>query len=191
MKKILSIVLVLMLAVACGKAEPRLKLKGELVELPEWVITPDREDGIAAVGISQPSRGGMLFEIKKAELDAKGNIATKIQSEISRVTKQALREANVNNINDVETVFSQVTKEVVKDVPLTGVQRINIYKYKDGTLYVHMILKDADYSKYLANSQKMFEQRLQNANLARENLNKAQEATKSLFDELDKERESE
>jgi hypothetical protein len=51
-----------------------------------------------------------------------------------------------------------------------------------------MVLKNDDYSKYLQNSQKLYEARLKQANLSRDNLNKADEAVKSLFEELDKER---
>jgi len=51
-----------------------------------------------------------------------------------------------------------------------------------------MVLKAADYSKYLDNSQKVYESRLKQANLSRDNLNKAQDAVKGMFDELDKER---
>ena len=85
-------------------------------------------------------------------MDAKANIAAAIQSEISRVTKDAMREAKVNDVNDVEEVFSQATKEVVKNMPMSGVRRINIHQAKDKTLYVHMVLKNEDYSKYIKNS---------------------------------------
>jgi len=139
--------------------------------------------------MAQPSKGGLQFQIPKAEADARANIATKINSSISRVTKQALREANVSGVNDVEDVFSQATKEVVKDIPLSGVERINMYQAKDGTLYVHMQITENDYSRYLDNSRKVYEKLLDNSNLSRSNLNKSQDAVKELFDELERERE--
>ena len=75
-------------------------------------------------------------------------------------------------------------------MPMSGAKRINMYQAKDGTLYIRMILKNEDYSKYLQNSQKMYENRLKQANLSRDNLDKSQEAVKGLFDELEKERSS-
>ena len=63
-----------------------------------------------------------------------------------------------------------------------------MYQAQDGTLYIRMVLKNEDYSKYLQNSQKMYENRLKQANLSRDNLDKSQAAVKGLFDELDKER---
>ena len=165
------------------------KIKKEnLGKLPKWVLNPEVEGGVAGVGIASKSRGGFKFQIKKAEMDAKANIATTIQSEISRVTKEALREANINDINDVEQVFSQATKEVVKNMPLSGVTRLDIHQGEDGTLYVHMILRDKDYSRYLRNSQRLYQDRLNAANLGRENLGKSQDAVKDLFDELEEER---
>ncbi len=164
--------------------------KGELANLPAWVLDPSVEGGVAAVGIASPSKGGIKFQLPKAELDAKANIAATIQSEISRITKDSLRSAKVNENDDVEEFFAQATKEVVKDLPLSGVKRLNIFKAEDGTLYVHMILRNEDYSKFLSNSEKTFEARLAKSNLGRENINKSQTASKELFDELEKERES-
>ncbi len=184
------LVLALSFAISCSKkSKDEVKAVGELSGLPSWVLSPDVEGGVAGVGIAGPSAGGIKFQIPKAEMDAKANIAATIQTEISRVTKNALREANVNGVNDVEEFFAQATKEVVKDLPLSGVKRINIFQAKDGNLYIHMILKDEDYSKFLANSEKNFNERLKKAKIGRENIDNAEKAAKSLFDELEKERD--
>ena len=182
---LLSATLIAVALSSCAKKNDAGKLSG----LPSWVLDPAVKEGVAAVGIASPSTGGVKFQIPKAEMDAKANIAATIQSEISRVTKNALREANVNGVNDVEDFFSQATKEVVKDLPLSGVKRINIFQAQDGTLYVHMILTGEDYSKFLDNSEKSLNAKLKKANLGRENINKSEEATKKIFDELEKERE--
>ncbi len=192
MKKLLAIILSATLLLSCSKPVVSDLAKNNktqnIADLPEWVASPDVADGVAGVGISSPSVGGIKFQIPQAEIDAKANIASAINSEISRITKDALREAKVGEVNDVEQVFSQATKEVVKNMPMSGAKRINMYQAKDGTLYIRMVLKNEDYSKYLQNSQKMYENRLKQANLSRDNLNKSQEAVKGLFDELDKER---
>jgi hypothetical protein len=174
---------------SCKSKSEQIKANsGELSNLPAWVLDPAVKDGVAGVGIASPSKGGIKFQIPKAELDAKANIAATIQSEISRVTKEALRSAAVNNADDVEEFFAQATKEVVKNLPLSGVKRINIFKAEDGTLYVHMLLTNEDYSKFLNEGQKSFEARLAKSNFGRENINKTQAATKELFSELEKER---
>ncbi len=176
---------------ACKKTVPNINANNELSSLPTWVVDPSVKDGVGAVGIASPSQGGIKFQLPKAELDAKANIAATIQSEISRITKDSLRSAKVNGNDDVEEFFAQATKDVVKNLPLSGVKRLNMYKSEDGTLYVQMVLKNEDYSKFLENSQKAFEARAAKSNLGRENINKTQAATKELFDELEKERVAE
>lgn len=177
---------------ACGgkkgiQESPNIK-EENIDKLPDWVINPEVPNGVAAVGIAAPSRGGLQFQIPKAELDAKTKIAALIQSEVSSVTKNAMRESNTNGMNDVENVFTQATKEVVDNMPMSGVKRINMWQHKDGTLYVHMLLDNSDYSQYITNSRKIYEQRLRDANLKPESLTKAQSAVQSLFDELETER---
>ena len=173
---------------SCSGTKEEKKNAGKLSDLPTWVLDPNVEDGVGGVGIAPPSRGGIKFQIPKAEMDAKANIAATIQTEINRVTKEALRESNVNGINDVEDFFSQATKEVVRNIPLSGTKRINIFQADDGTLYVHMVLREGDYSKYLKNSQRNLEKQMQEANIGRENIGNAEKASQKIFDELEKER---
>ncbi len=182
----------LCISISCSKKDVAQvnQNKGDLKDLPAWVLDPSVKDGIGGVGIASPSKGGIKFQIPKAELDAKANIAATIQSEISRITKNSLRSAKVNENDDVEEFFAQATKEVIKDLPLSGVKRINIFKSEDGTLYVQMVLGNEDYSKFLNNSEKTFQARLSKSNLSRESINKSQAASKEIFDELEKERSS-
>ncbi len=179
--------LVLLLASCSGKVEePKVQdMAGDLSDLPSWVLSPQSDEGVTAVGIAAPSRGGIQFQIPKAELDGKANIASEIQSKISRLTKSSLRSAGVNENEDVESFFAQATKEVVKDLPMSGVRRINTYRAKDGTLYVQMLLSNKDYTAFIENGQKTFESMLKGSNLGQNNIEKTQEATKALFDELD------
>ncbi len=195
MKKLLALILASTLLFSCSKNISDLSGSSKtqnIGDLPEWVVIPDSniKDGVAGVGIASPSVGGIKFQIPQAETDARANIATVISAEISRITKDALREAKVGEVNDVEQVFSQATKEVVKNMPMSGAKRTDIYQAKDGTLYIRMVLKAEDYSKYLDNSQKIYENRLKKANLSRENLDKSQAAVKGMFDELDMERKN-
>jgi len=159
--------------------------KEDISKLPQWVLDPTVKNGIGGVGIASPSKGGLMFQIPRAENDAKANIAARIGSEISRITKNSLREAGVNGQSDVENFFSQATKDVVKNTPLSGVKRINIHQAKDGTLYVHMVLENEDYSEYLKNGQRIYKDRIAKSSLAQDSINKTQGAVADLFKELD------
>lgn len=181
---------ILSFSVACSKKDAKPDVKNDnLADLPSWVLDPNVADGVAAVGIANPSKGGMKFQITAAELDAKANIAATIQSEMSRITKNALRSADVNGADDVENFFSQATKEVVKNLPLSGFKRVNIFKANDGTLYIHMVLKNEDYSKFLQNSERNLAASLKKSHLSRENINKSEQANQAIFDELEKEKD--
>ena len=131
------------------------------------------------------AKGKILNPISR--YNREGYLAAKIQSEISRVTKNSLRSANVNNVDDVEEFFAQATKEVVNSLPLNGVMRDKIYQGKDGSLYIHVILKPDAYEAFLEQTEKALKSRIKK-NIARENINETEKATKAIFDELEKER---
>lgn len=184
MKKI-ALILVTLLAVSCAKNKEFVNHSG--TELPEWVMNPAVENGIGAVGIASPSQGGIKFQLGIAELDAKGSIAVQLGSEISRITKNALRSAKVNENDDVEEFFAQATKEVANSIPLSGVIRDKFFCAKDGTLYVHVVLRKGEYNSFLRDNETKLANKLKKSNLGRENINKSQEAVKEIFSELDTE----
>ena len=194
MKKLLLIKLiaVIFLVTSCATdkdiPEEKPKTAGKNLDLPAWILDPKIEDGIAAVGISGPSRGGLRFQIPKAESDARANIAEILQSEISRVTKNALRESKLNDVNDVEEFFSQATKNVVKDVKLSGAERVDIYKADDGSLFIRMAIRKNNYAKVLKYSQALFKQLATNSDMSQANIDKSQEAVQDMFEELEAER---
>jgi hypothetical protein len=186
MLRIALIALLSLSITSCSKTveNPR----SELDNLPKWVLNPHIEGTIAAVGISPASTGGLQFQIPKAEADARANIAAQIETIVSRLTKDALREAKISDQNDVEHVFSQATKSLIKEVPLSGARRVNMFKDPDdGTLFVHMSLDRKMISNYLAQNQQIIESTVLASNLSRENIKKSQEAVKDLFTDLDKE----
>ena len=189
-KYILLPILVIILSIsACSKVkEPVAGIdykEEDISKLPKWVLDPTVKDGVGGVGIASASKGGLMFQIPRAENDAKANIAARIGSEISRITKNSLREAGINGQSDVENFFSQATKDVVRQIPLSGVKRVNMHQAEDGTLYIHMVLKEEDFSKYLQNGKRIYKDRLARSNIAQDNINQTQAAVADLFKELD------
>jgi uncharacterized membrane protein YukC len=77
---------------------------------------------------------------------------------------------------------------VVKNQSITGAKRLHIYKDTDGTLYLHMALTGEDFSSFLNDSEKKLKDKLKKSNLSRDNIKKSEQASKALFDELEKER---
>jgi hypothetical protein len=158
------------------------------LDLPAWVLNPNIEGQIAAVGIAPKSRGGLQFQIPQAEADARANIAALIETEVSRMSKDALRAARISEREEVENVFSQVTKNLVKKVPLRGAKRINLYRDKiDGNLYIHMAIDNELVRSYFTDTIDSYSKALQATNLSRELINSSEQAVKNLYDELEEE----
>ena len=185
--KIIAHILISISIISCSSKnkEKKIDLYGDLSDLPSWILSPKSQDGVTAVGISNPSKGGIQFQINKAELDGKANIAAIIQSKISRLTKNSLWAAKVNNNEDVDDFFAQATKEIIKDLPLSGVKRIKTYRAKDGVLYVQMLLSNKDYTSFIKNGQKTFDSMLRTSDIATSNIDKTQKASEILFKELE------
>lgn len=181
MKKVLILALLIISACSSKKAF----MNNSRSEFPEWM---NDNSELTAVGIATPSVGGIKLQLAKAELDAKGNLAAKINSEISRITKDAIRSASVNENDDVEDFFAQATKEVVSNLPLSGVYREKMFVAKDGTLYVLVRMDSEKFSKFLDRQERSLIKKLHNSNLSRENIKASEEASKEIFNELEKER---
>lgn len=182
--KNLFTVLLIFFSISCAKNHDSINQTKN--DLPIWIM--EAQTSMTSIGIASPSKGGIKMQLAMAEINAKGNLAAGMYSEISRVTKEALRSANVNQNDDVEAFFAQATKEVVNDLPLSGITRDKFFWSKDGTLYIHIILNPDIYDKYLASAEKSFESRLKKSQLGRDNINKSEIATKAIFDELERER---
>ncbi len=155
--------------------------------LPEWVINPESNNGIAAVGIASPAVAGLEFQILQAEIDGKANIILIISSKISRITKAILEQEKVAKTDEIEKSFLQANKEVIKNINIARAKRINIYQLTNGTLFVRMMLENKDYQDCIKNGEKLHQQQLKQSKLTKNDLNKALVVSKALFKELIKE----
>jgi hypothetical protein len=186
MKKIaLLLISLTIFTTACNK--PTIQEKAQ-VNLPDWVINPNIEGKISAVGIAPKSKGGLQIQIPQAEADARANIAAILQTEVSRLTKDAIRSAKVSNVEEFDNVFSQATKNLVKKIPLTGSKRVNMFRdNSDGSLYIQMALDSKLVTNYLAENKAVFKKDLMQASANQEYINNAEKAVEKLYNDLDKE----
>ncbi len=178
---------------SCGKkpaevSENRGKL--DTMDLPAWVLNP--YDGlsngvVAGVGISKkPSENDqMRFLIIQAESQARAEIATSLQTEISRLTKDAMQSASIDKMNAVENSFSTITSEIVKNVPISGAVRDKIYQDKNGIVYVRVVINSNIVKNYLQGSLSSYSDAMKNAGFTRDQIKQTNESMKGLFDELD------
>lgn len=193
MFKVAAIAMVGMMALTgCAekKPEPQPGKSGmvDIENMPEWVLNPTVENGIGVVGVAKYSRHGIRVMLPKAEMDARAKLAAEIQTEVSRLSKNAMRQANINELDDYEEQFSQATKSVVKKIPLSGAQRVAMYQDKQaGDLYVHMVIQKREVGNFLAKNAQSVKDQMREAKMTRERLDDAMKVMDNMVDELNAE----
>jgi hypothetical protein len=181
----LIIALLSLTLISCSKNAAK---KANMGDLPNWVVEPNIPGKISAVGIAPKSAGGVQFQIPQAEADARANIAAILNTKISRLTKSALSQNKVEGQEQIESVFSQTTKNVVKNVPLKGAKRVNIFKDpSDGSLYIQMAIDSEMISKYLDQQKKLYKKAIRKQILDHKDKKSAKKAVNKIYNDLDKE----
>ncbi len=160
------------------------------LQLPEWVVDPSVQGMISAVGIAPKTAGGIKMQIAQAEADAIANMAAQIQTSVSRVTKESLRRAGVasdgKNLEAVDSYFAQATKSLVKNVPISGAKRKNIFQSPiDGSLYIQMVVDQTLVQEYLVGTSGTLASGMKNFNMTQRTIAQTENAMKDLFSELD------
>lgn len=159
--------------------------KGDIADFPDWVVNPGVDGKFSAVGIADKTNGGMKVQVAQAEADGRANLATKIEAVVSRLTKDAMRKADLDGNENVEKIFEQATKEVVKNVPISGAAREKMFRdTATGELYILMTVDTNVVKNYLQAHQNDIVGTLNKANLSKSELKSAQESFKGLFNEL-------
>ena len=189
----IGLAIAMVLFTGCGDKEPITpqEKKAEQIEiaetLPAWVVNPKVEGGIAAVGLAGYSKHGMQVMLPQAEMDGRAKLAGQIQTIVSQLRKKAMRHVKINESDDFENAFNEATKEVIKEMPMSGVRRINMFTAKNGDLYVHMIIEKRAVSEHLNDMKETYKKHMEEAKLTRESLDKGMEVLDDMMKDLDKE----
>ncbi len=161
---------------------------GKLAEInaPEWVfdsnIVAKNADEISAVGMSDVTQSGLRIQWMQAEMDARTKIATQLLVEVSKISKDAIRQTKVAGVEDVQKIFSQASQEIVRDLPLSGVKKTHLWQDpKTDILYIRMVLKSKEVNDHLKDSMILYDKRLQQSGLG---FSKAE--SKKLVSDIDK-----
>ena len=165
--------------------EKKEEMMSAIEKLPKWVINPKVEGSISSVGMTNYSKHGLHAMLTLAEMDGRAKLAGQIQTVVSQLQEKSMRQMKIEGIDEMEDIFTQVTKEVIKDIPLSGVQRVNIHQAKDGSLYVLMTINNKNISKILDSSKGIYKQHMQNAKVAKENLDQGMVVLDQMIDKLE------
>ncbi len=168
-------------------SEKKEEMISTIKNLPDWVLKPNIEGSISAVGMTEYSKHGLHVMLTLAEMDARAKLAGKMQTIVSQVQKKSIRHVSIEKIDEFEQLFKQVTKEVISEIPLSGAKRINIFQAGDGALYVHSIISNKEVSRYLVGMKDKYKTHMKEANLSRENIDKGMIVLDKMLDELNTE----
>lgn len=153
--------------------------------LPKWIVNPKVEGGISSVGITGYSKNGMEVMLPQAEMDARAKLAGQIQTIVSQVQKKAMRHVKIEELDEFENTFKQATKEVIKKMPISGAQRINIFQANNGDLYVHTVIQKREISQHLGDMKSSYKKHMQEAKLSRQSIDEGMKVLDEMMKELD------
>lgn len=186
----LSLLAATLLITGCSQKEPTTEeLKKQMVEntknLPEWVTNPNEEDEFVAVGIAGFSRHGMQVMLPQAEMDGRAKLAGKIETEVSRIQEQVLRQSQISQLDDIDRAFKAATKEVVKKIPLSGAKRTKMYQSSDGTLYVLTVINRNFIVNDIEQKRNIYKQQMEQAKLTRQSIEEGMKVLDKSMQELE------
>lgn len=164
--------------------EQKEKMKKEIEELPSWILKPESDKGIAAVGMSTFSKHGLHSMLTLAEMDGRAKLAGKMQIIVSQLQEKSMRAMKIEQIDELEDIFNQITKEVIKEVSISSVKRENVYQGNDGTLYVLMTLDKSNMSNQLKD---VYTEHVNDAKISKKNLDQGMLVLDEMLDKLNNE----
>ncbi len=100
--------------VACGGSDEA-ATDDAIEEMPEWMANPPEESNYLFGTASATSRN-MQTAIDKAETQARGNIASQVETKFQSLTKQFQEEVGTGGDSEYLEQFTQAQKEVVNQV---------------------------------------------------------------------------
>lgn len=141
MKKLILAISVLALMLAgCAKQEAKQQLADPcFVGAPSWVLNPQVEGALAAVGSAQKSKAGMQFTRDAAMANARSEITRMIEVKVNTMMKDFTQTTGVGDAETVDKVTSSVSKQIASQT-LQGTQQKDIWMSPCSELYVLVVL---------------------------------------------------
>ncbi|RMD46810.1 MAG: hypothetical protein D6834_01890 [Aquificota bacterium] len=134
---------------SCGKKEePKPEKvqapqwKNEFANAPKWVLNPQMEGGLSAVGSAKIGRAGMQFARTEALANARDELARQLQVKVKNMVKNFTQQIGVGDEQTVDKVSVQVSKQVTSTV-LQGSRQKDMWISPSGELYVLVVLDPA------------------------------------------------
>jgi hypothetical protein len=158
MKKILSylgyLALLITLTSACASSPSKIdneQLKDEFANAPGWVLSPNVEGGLGAVGSAKIGKAGMQFAKTEAMANGRDEIARQMSVKVKNLVKNFTQVIGVGDAQTVDKVSSQVSKQVTDQV-LTGSKQKDTWISPSKELYVMVVVDPSIVKSAIQNS---------------------------------------
>lgn len=145
MKKIIILLsmLALLLSGCMDKKESNKQLADPcFVGAPSWVLNPQVEGTLSAVGSAKKSQAGMQFTRDAAMANARSEITRMIEVKVNTMMKDFTQVTGVGDKETVDKVTSSVSKQIASQ-SLKGSQQKDVWMSPCGELYVLVVLNPA------------------------------------------------
>ena len=126
-------------APASPYAQAPAEVQNKLAGAPKWVLAPDAEGGIAAVGTYRPTAAGLSHQRTMAQADGRDQLAQILNTKVNNMVKSFTQTTGVGTAETVDTVGAVVSKQVASE-SLSGAKQKDTWMGPDGTLFVYMVL---------------------------------------------------
>jgi len=141
---VFSVAAATMLMTGCAQNEAQVaqapaQVKNKFSNAPKWVLNPQVEGGIAAVGISQASPAGMQFQRTEAMANGRDELVRQLELKVNNMVKNFTQVTGVGSAATVDKVSSSVSKQVASQT-LAGSKQKDMWIADDGELYILMVM---------------------------------------------------
>ncbi len=146
---ILPLIFTIATITSCGKKETpkpqeiskiqNQKWANEFENAPRWVLNPQTEGVLAAVGSAKIGKAGIQFARTEALANARDELARMISVKVKNMVKNFTQQVGVGDEQTVDKVSVQVSKQVAYQV-LNGSRQKDMWISPSGTLYILVVL---------------------------------------------------
>jgi hypothetical protein len=105
-------------AVSCGGSKKMNAPEGGKMKVPEWYVSPPKDDD-RLIGVASATSLDLQTAVDKAKQDGRAEIARQIDTRITGMSKRFIEETGLNDDAELLGMFTQVSRSVVSD-SLTG-----------------------------------------------------------------------
>jgi len=118
--------------ISCGGSKKMKTPDGVKMKVPEWYVSPPKDDN-RLIGVASATSLDLQTAVDKAKQDGRAEIARQVDTRITGMSKRFIEETGLNDDAELLGMFTQVSKSVVSD-SLTGsrIAKQEMKRYRDG-----------------------------------------------------------